>query len=204
MSRELLGYGQNYPRGRWPYDARLAISLELNYEEGAEQCTAMVIQKASGWGSSSTPRWTRRPGSGHQSTFEYGAALRLAGARSVPRLQCQGDDLCLWPCGRAESRYGEGLHGVGTSQRRMAICGATTSGCLKTRSGRRWPGRSCDPPGHRGTSARLVLPVCAERAYASAPGGRRRIPLRLRFLCRRKLPTGCVSAVSPPGDPLSA
>ena len=35
MSRDLIGYGPNYPRGRWPHEARLAISLVLNYEEGA-------------------------------------------------------------------------------------------------------------------------------------------------------------------------
>ncbi len=31
MARDLVGYGKNYPRIRWPNDARVAVSLVLNY-----------------------------------------------------------------------------------------------------------------------------------------------------------------------------
>jgi putative urate catabolism protein len=34
--RDLLGYGRNPPQADWPGGARLALSLVLNYEEGAE------------------------------------------------------------------------------------------------------------------------------------------------------------------------
>jgi peptidoglycan/xylan/chitin deacetylase (PgdA/CDA1 family) len=35
--RNLTGYGRNIPKVRWPDNARIAISLVLNYEEGSEQ-----------------------------------------------------------------------------------------------------------------------------------------------------------------------
>ncbi|MBI4498756.1 MAG: polysaccharide deacetylase family protein [Chloroflexi bacterium] len=35
--RDLVGYGGNPPRVAWPNGARLAVSLVLNYEEGAER-----------------------------------------------------------------------------------------------------------------------------------------------------------------------
>src|SRR5712691_5767826 len=36
MTRDLYGYGNTYPDVRWPGAARLAVSLVLNVEEGAE------------------------------------------------------------------------------------------------------------------------------------------------------------------------
>ncbi len=39
MKRDVVGYGRNVPRVRWPGDARIAISVVVNYEEGAEYST---------------------------------------------------------------------------------------------------------------------------------------------------------------------
>ncbi len=36
--RDLAGYGSRAPHPRWPGEARIAVSLVLNYEEGAELC----------------------------------------------------------------------------------------------------------------------------------------------------------------------
>jgi putative urate catabolism protein len=36
--RDLIGYGSQPPHPRWPRDARIAVSLVLNYEEGGEHC----------------------------------------------------------------------------------------------------------------------------------------------------------------------
>jgi allantoinase len=36
--RDLIGYGSNPPHPRWPQDARIAVSIVLNYEEGGECC----------------------------------------------------------------------------------------------------------------------------------------------------------------------
>jgi len=36
--RDLIGYGRRWPHPRWPDEARIAVSLVLNYEEGGEAC----------------------------------------------------------------------------------------------------------------------------------------------------------------------
>src|SRR5919106_3505149 len=36
MERDFVGYGQRVPQVRWPEDARIAVSVVVNYEEGAE------------------------------------------------------------------------------------------------------------------------------------------------------------------------
>ena len=36
MERDLVGYGRNVPQVQWPGGARIAVSLVVNYEEGAE------------------------------------------------------------------------------------------------------------------------------------------------------------------------
>ena len=36
MQRDLIGYGKNIPQIEWPGKARIAVSLVVNYEEGAE------------------------------------------------------------------------------------------------------------------------------------------------------------------------
>ncbi len=36
--RDLIGYGGRPPQVRWPLDARVAVSVVLNYEEGGESC----------------------------------------------------------------------------------------------------------------------------------------------------------------------
>lgn len=35
--RDLVGYGQNYPKVSWPNDARIAVSIVVHFEEGAER-----------------------------------------------------------------------------------------------------------------------------------------------------------------------
>ncbi len=35
--RDLIGYGRHGPKARWPGDARIAVSICLNYEEGSER-----------------------------------------------------------------------------------------------------------------------------------------------------------------------
>jgi peptidoglycan/xylan/chitin deacetylase (PgdA/CDA1 family) len=37
MTRDLLGYGGQWPDFRWPNGAKLAVAVAVNYEEGAEQ-----------------------------------------------------------------------------------------------------------------------------------------------------------------------
>ncbi len=37
MQRDFTGYGKNPPQVRWPDDARIALSMVVNYEEGSER-----------------------------------------------------------------------------------------------------------------------------------------------------------------------
>ncbi len=37
MERDFIGYGKNIPKVRWPQEARIAISIVVNYEEGSER-----------------------------------------------------------------------------------------------------------------------------------------------------------------------
>ena len=36
--RDLIGYGRDLPKVRWPGQARVAVQFVLNYEEGGENC----------------------------------------------------------------------------------------------------------------------------------------------------------------------
>ena len=36
--RNMIGYGAKTPNVKWPNDAKLALQLVLNYEEGSENC----------------------------------------------------------------------------------------------------------------------------------------------------------------------
>jgi hypothetical protein len=36
MTRDMVGYGGQWPDMRWPNGARLAVSVAVNFEEGAE------------------------------------------------------------------------------------------------------------------------------------------------------------------------
>jgi peptidoglycan/xylan/chitin deacetylase (PgdA/CDA1 family) len=36
MQRDMVGYGEHPPKIEWPNEARIAVSIVLNYEEGSE------------------------------------------------------------------------------------------------------------------------------------------------------------------------
>jgi len=40
-ARELVGYGEHPPRVRWENDAKVAVQIVVNYEEGSEKTFAM-------------------------------------------------------------------------------------------------------------------------------------------------------------------
>ena len=37
-SRDMVGYGKKMPEVKWPNNAKLALQIVLNYEEGSENC----------------------------------------------------------------------------------------------------------------------------------------------------------------------
>src|SRR6201989_3691459 len=40
-TRDLIGYGEHPPRVRWENDAKVAVQIVVNYEEGSEKTFAM-------------------------------------------------------------------------------------------------------------------------------------------------------------------
>ena len=41
--RELIGYGQNIPKVKWPNNAKIAVQFVINYEEGGENLSLIHI-----------------------------------------------------------------------------------------------------------------------------------------------------------------
>jgi allantoinase len=98
MTRDLHGYGYKYPDLRWPGDARLAVSIVLNVEEGAELAVSAgdernetvheAVQKVEG-----------APDLCMESHFEYGA--RVGYWRICETVDSFGMPLTLNACARA-------------------------------------------------------------------------------------------------------
>lgn len=74
--RDLVGYGAAAPTVAWPDDARLAVSLVVNYEEGSERSFAMgdsSQESLTDWGSYRLPQGIRN--FTMESMFEYGSRV---------------------------------------------------------------------------------------------------------------------------------
>ncbi|MBX5452748.1 MAG: allantoinase PuuE [Acidobacteriia bacterium] len=74
--RDLVGYANTPPRGRWPNGSRLAVSIVVNYEEGSERSLAMgdPDQEAmTEWGNYPMPPHIRNLAM--ESMYEYGARV---------------------------------------------------------------------------------------------------------------------------------
>jgi allantoinase len=90
LARDFVGYGKSPPHARWPGDARLALNIVVNYEEGSEMSFAD--------GDGETESGLTEGGSGGfegrdlaaESMFEYGSrigiwrVLRLLEERGMP------------------------------------------------------------------------------------------------------------------------
>ena len=75
MERDVVGYGKNVPRVRWPGDARIAVSMVVNYEEGAEYSTldGDAHHETNGEVPSPVPSGDRDLN--NESFFEYGSRV---------------------------------------------------------------------------------------------------------------------------------
>lgn len=90
--RDLVGYGRNPPHPHWPNDARIAVQIVLNYEEGGENCILHGDAASEAFLSElvGAQPW---PGQRHmsmESLFEYGSRAgfwrlwRLFRSRKIP------------------------------------------------------------------------------------------------------------------------
>jgi allantoinase len=98
MTRDLYGYGNQYPDVRWPGEARLAVSLVLNVEEGAELAISAGDER------NETVHEAVQPVEGApdlcmESHFEYGA--RVGYWRICEMVDACGMPLTLNACARA-------------------------------------------------------------------------------------------------------
>ena len=89
MDRDFIGYGEKPPKVDWPGGARLAVSIVVNYEEGAEHSLADGKKhEATGEIPSPVPSGTRDLNI--ESIFEYGSRvgvwrlLDILGEHAVP------------------------------------------------------------------------------------------------------------------------
>jgi peptidoglycan/xylan/chitin deacetylase (PgdA/CDA1 family) len=74
--RDLVGYANKPPQGRWPNGARLAVSVVVNYEEGSERSHAMGDpdqESMTEWGNYPMPPTIRNLAM--ESMYEYGSRV---------------------------------------------------------------------------------------------------------------------------------
>lgn len=107
MSRDLHGYGGHWPDIRWPGGHRCAVSVVLNYEEGAE----MQVGDGDPWSEpmgeviSVVPKG--RPDPGQEQIFAYGPRAGLW--RVAAALRDHAIPATIFACGRAAERAPHGL-----------------------------------------------------------------------------------------------
>jgi peptidoglycan/xylan/chitin deacetylase (PgdA/CDA1 family) len=89
-TRDYVGYGRNVPRVVWPGQARVAISIIINYEEGSEVHMAADDRNEAGLGELAYAMEARYRDLAMESVYEYGSRAgiwrlqRLFDARGVP------------------------------------------------------------------------------------------------------------------------
>jgi len=71
--RDLIGYGRNPPRVRWPGEARIALNFVINYEEGAEASHELGDGRSDGLTEVPFALNPRYRDFGAESMFEYGS-----------------------------------------------------------------------------------------------------------------------------------
>ncbi|MDP2803403.1 MAG: polysaccharide deacetylase family protein [Phreatobacter sp.] len=100
--RDLTGYGGQWPDLRWPNGARLAVSLNINLEEGAEWQVGDgdPVSERMGEVISVVEPGTRDPG--QEQIFAYGT--RAGFWRMLEALEMRGMQATYLCCGRAVAR----------------------------------------------------------------------------------------------------
>ena len=102
MTRDLVGYGGDWPDVTWPNGARLAVSVVVNFEEGAEQqvVDGDPVTERIGEVLSVVPEG--RPDPGQAQIFAYGT--RAGVWRMADALRRNDIRATLFACGRAAHR----------------------------------------------------------------------------------------------------
>ncbi len=75
MERDFVGYGRRIPQIRWPDDARIAVSVAINYEEGAEYSLLDGDSRHETNGEVPSPVPPQQRDLFNESAFEYGSRV---------------------------------------------------------------------------------------------------------------------------------
>lgn len=121
MTRDLVGYGGRWPDLTWPNGARLAVSVVVNFEEGAEQqvIDGDPVSERMGEVISVVPEG--RPDPGQAQIFAYGT--RAGAWRMADALRRHAIPATLFACGRAAERAAPVLAMLATGGHEVACHG---------------------------------------------------------------------------------
>jgi len=100
--RDLVGYGGRWPDFRWPNGARLAVSVVVNFEEGAEQQVGDGDPQSERMGEVISVVEPGRRDRGQEQIFAYG--MRAGFWRMVDALERHTLPATFFCCGRAVAR----------------------------------------------------------------------------------------------------
>lgn len=101
-SRDLVGYGGAWPDLRWPDGNRLAVSVVVNFEEGAEQQVLDGDPASEKMGEVLSVVPEGRPDPGQAQIFAYGT--RAGAWRMAAALRDHAIPATIFACGRAAAR----------------------------------------------------------------------------------------------------
>lgn len=102
MKRDLVGYGGQWPDFTWPDGNRLAVSVVVNFEEGAEQQVLDGDPVSERIGEVISVVQDTKPDPGQAQIFAYGT--RAGAWRIADALRRHGVPTTLFACGRAAER----------------------------------------------------------------------------------------------------
>jgi len=102
MQRDLVGYGLEPPAITWPGGARVAVSLVVNYEEGAEMAVEAGDAENEKVGEFASVVGPGRRDLGQEQIFAYGTRVGLR--RFLDAFDRHAVRTTWWMCGRAVER----------------------------------------------------------------------------------------------------
>lgn len=105
IARDLIGYGRARPQILWPNGARVAISLTVNFEEGAELSIEDGDGETERFGEVSSVQPAGMRDLPQEQTFDYG--LRIGLWRFLDALERRAMPVTMQMCGRAVERAPE-------------------------------------------------------------------------------------------------
>ncbi len=102
IARDMVGYGPNPPVVEWPEGAKIAVSMVVNYEEGAEYSTLDGDPRGETAGESPSPAGPGQRDLANESFFEYGS--RVGVWRIMDILDAYGVKATFYCCALALER----------------------------------------------------------------------------------------------------